>query len=348
MGEIVNDNTVFLSIVIPVYNVEKFVIRCLDSIYIQKFQSKFEVIVVDDCSTDNSLSLLYEYKKSHPDLIIIKHEKNLKLSVARKSGILVAKGLYVMHVDSDDFILPNAFEKLYNKIINFNPDVIVYNYLKQNNNQSFLVKLFDQEILTKDKLSIQKYFFGSVWNKVVKRKFFIDMIYGKESINSTEDLVYSTEVLLKVNTILLCHEALYVYSYNSDSITATVDPLSYMSNQLIVYENLNLVLSKYNANLDFKKNLINYLDKWIFLELFKLRLTDKLFERNDLFKLVSTISLTTKMDEQRMKKFIKAFNGDFYCLYEIGKRFNLHLMLSFINKYFQNKFKSLFFYCRIL
>ena len=92
-----------ISIIVPVYNVEKFLERCLDSIFKQQFSSVFEVIAVDDCSTDNSLHVLKEYQKREKRLIIIEHEINKKLSCASKTGIRASTGDYIMHVDSDDW-----------------------------------------------------------------------------------------------------------------------------------------------------------------------------------------------------------------------------------------------------
>ena len=100
-----------VSVLIPVYNVEKYLERCLDSILKQTL-TKIEIICVNDGSTDNSLSILKEYQKKDSRIIIVNKE-NGGLPSARNAGLDRAEGKYVGFVDSDDYIEPNMFQKLY-------------------------------------------------------------------------------------------------------------------------------------------------------------------------------------------------------------------------------------------
>lgn len=102
-----------ISIVLPVYNVEKYLVRCLDTILDQTFKLDYEVICVDDGSTDNSGKILDKYAKKNPKIKVI-HQENLGLSEARNTGLKHVKGKYTMFIDSDDFIAKNALEGLYN------------------------------------------------------------------------------------------------------------------------------------------------------------------------------------------------------------------------------------------
>lgn len=131
MDKTVSKVTPDISIIIPVYNVEKYLIRCLDSVFKQKFSGSIEVIAVDDASTDNSLSLLYEYQKEENRLQIVEHKVNQKLSVARLTGMKKSTGEFVMHVDSDDWLQDNSLESLYLKCREVDADVVVYNYIKE-------------------------------------------------------------------------------------------------------------------------------------------------------------------------------------------------------------------------
>lgn len=213
---------VSISIIIPVYNVENYLYRCLDSIYKQEFCMNYEVIAVDDGSTDNSLILLKKYAKSKENLKVIEHDINKSLSQARTSGMLVAKGDYIMHVDSDDWILPGTLNGLYNKMLSTDADVITFNYLRQNSNgKSTLINKISQEFTETNKIKIQKYFVGAIWNKIVKREFIQDLIYMQKSINHAEDLIYATEILIRANKFVFITDPYYVYFENLNSLTKT-------------------------------------------------------------------------------------------------------------------------------
>ena len=115
------------SVIVPVYNKEKYVEHCINSILNQDFNEKFEIIAIDDASTDKSLLLLENIAKNRKDdrLKIIKHAKNKGQVLARRAGIDASKGDYVMHVDADDWLLNGAFECIYTIAKQFDPDIIV-------------------------------------------------------------------------------------------------------------------------------------------------------------------------------------------------------------------------------
>lgn len=107
-----------LSIVIPIYNVEKFVYKCLESVFNQNISDKdYEVIVVNDGTKDNSMSIVREFQKCHSNMIIINQE-NQGLSVARNQGLFIAKGQYIWFVDSDDFIEANCLKGIKSSLSN--------------------------------------------------------------------------------------------------------------------------------------------------------------------------------------------------------------------------------------
>ena len=125
-----------ISIVIPVYNVEKYVSQCLDSV-INQTEEDIEIIVVEDKSTDGSLGIIEEYAKKDKRIRIVKHIHNMGLSKARKDGTLMASGEYVMHLDSDDYIELDACEKLYKFVREKSVDIVQFGtYLEYGNNVS--------------------------------------------------------------------------------------------------------------------------------------------------------------------------------------------------------------------
>ena len=111
-----------VSVIVPVYNVEKFINRCVDSILSQTFKD-FELILINDGSKDKSLEIIEKYRVDKRVRIFT--QKNQGPAVARNFGISVAKGSYIMFIDSDDYIDPDYIETYYNKIKNCHYDVVV-------------------------------------------------------------------------------------------------------------------------------------------------------------------------------------------------------------------------------
>ena len=119
-----------ISVVVPVYNVEKFLERCLNSIVNQTFKD-IEIICVNDGSTDNSRKILDKYT-NYSNIKII-DQINAGLSEARNTGLLNAKGEYIAFIDSDDYIDPNFFEVLYNTAFEKNSDIECAGIIRENN-----------------------------------------------------------------------------------------------------------------------------------------------------------------------------------------------------------------------
>ena len=112
-----------ISVIVPVYNVEKYIKKCLDTIISQTF-SDIEIICVNDGSTDSSRKILEEYKNKDSRIIII-DKKNGGLSSARNAGMKVAMGEYISFIDSDDWIEETMLEKLYNNMTTLNTDITI-------------------------------------------------------------------------------------------------------------------------------------------------------------------------------------------------------------------------------
>lgn len=129
-----------ISIIIPVYNTEKYLKECLDSVYELNLDNK-EIILINDCSTDDSLKILDEYKEKYKkNTIIVNHKVNQGLSAARNSGIEIAKGKYLFFLDSDDFIDSVELDKFFNEALKTNVEILVgnyYLYYQKNNIKKF-------------------------------------------------------------------------------------------------------------------------------------------------------------------------------------------------------------------
>ena len=118
-----------VSIIVPVYNVEAYLERCLDSLVNQTLQD-IEIIVVNDGTKDNSQAIIDEYVKNYPGKVYGYIKENGGLSDARNYGIPYAKGEYVAFVDSDDYVDVTMYEKLYNKAVEQGSEMVVCGYFK--------------------------------------------------------------------------------------------------------------------------------------------------------------------------------------------------------------------------
>ena len=168
-----------ISIIIPVYNVEEYLPKCLDSVINQTLKD-IEIICINDCSTDNSLEILENYVKKDSRIIVLNQEKNQGQGAARNRGLQIASGEYVGFVDSDDWVENDYFEKLYNAAIKYNADIATVNMLKHKKyykkynvfHKKYLLKSDIQEKikLYSDK---KKYFFYAI-NKIFKTSIIKD------------------------------------------------------------------------------------------------------------------------------------------------------------------------------
>ena len=212
-----------ITIIVPVYNVEKYLRRCLDSIIKQSYKN-LEIILVDDGSTDNSLAICNEYKAKDNRIIII-HKENGGLSSARNAGLDIATGEYIGFVDSDDEILENMYETLYKNIKETNCDIAAGRFimiLSDGEEQLPPYNTDDKDIVIMSGIDRWFYLYLS-WvaivqvNKLFKRHIF-------ENLRFKEGAYYEDEYIIhleyeKAKRIVYVPTVLYRYYYRDDSIT---------------------------------------------------------------------------------------------------------------------------------
>lgn len=236
-------NSIKFSIIIPVYNVEKYINECVDSVLNQTY-TNFEIILVDDGSTDSSPQICDSYAEKDNRIKVI-HKKNGGLSSARNAGMENMTGDYVLFLDSDDFWNNDkALENLYIIIIEENADVICYGYKEffENTNESKNVicipEISFNGLLREDILEIlltNGIFTSSACCKAIKTKLIIDNnIYFVENITS-EDIDWSARVLLNAKAYALYNDCFYAYRQREGSITHSVkyENLKMLSNNII-------------------------------------------------------------------------------------------------------------------
>ena len=213
-----------ISIIIPVYNAEKYLSRCLDSVVNQTYK-KLEIIVVDDGSTDNSRKILEKYKK-RDNRIVLLYKDNGGQSSARNIGLKRAKGEYIGFVDSDDYIVDNMYEFLKNMIEQYHADIAMCDYtrkkikLNKGWNEKKIVQYRDEDIsMLFYRLRGEKSFY-SVWNRLYRKKLLlgINFIEGK----TTEDVLFTYDVYKKASKVVYSSLKKYMYYTNQTGITRNV------------------------------------------------------------------------------------------------------------------------------
>ena len=198
-----------VSIIVPVYGVEKYIDKCLDSLVKQSLK-EIEVIVVNDGTKDNSQKIIDKYVKKYPDKIKSYIKENGGQGSARNYGLKKASGEYIGYVDSDDFVEKDMYKKLYNKAKENNYDIVVCgNYNVSEDYQNKNIDAFINNYNT----DLENIFFGkmAVWNKIYKRDILIkNKLEFKEKV-WYEDLAFTLKAIMNSNTFAFIDEPLYDY-----------------------------------------------------------------------------------------------------------------------------------------
>lgn len=213
-------NEIAVSVIVPVYNVEKYLARCLDTLINQRLNN-IEIICVNDGSTDNSARVLDEYSKNDSRIIVI-NQQNGGLSVARNTGMKYAKGEYIGFVDSDDWVDLDFYEKLYNAAIRNECDIAVADFIRQHpKRKKKRLNIKEEKVYEtpEDKyLACKTYREGCVWNKIYKTEFlkeikleFVPGMYYEDRDFTVRSLYYSKKLVTVPDTY-------YDYFVNPKSI----------------------------------------------------------------------------------------------------------------------------------
>lgn len=205
-----------ISIIVPVYNAQNYLDKCLNSIINQSYK-KIEIILINDGSTDNSKEICDKYIKND-DRIILINQNNSGVSKSRNNGLKKANGKYIVFVDSDDFLDKNMILKLYKNVKKHG--IAKCNYYIIKKNKTIKKEELDKDISSKE--FINKYLNnevgGFIWSWMFEKKL-LDNIKFKEDLHYMEDSLFLLNVLGKVKNIALVSDCLYGYTINQSSIT---------------------------------------------------------------------------------------------------------------------------------
>ncbi len=236
------------SILVPVYNVENYIEQCVESLLSQTFEGEYEIILVDDGSTDNSGIVCDNYAQQYPDKIKVIHKENEGQLATRLLAIKNAHGEYCLFADSDDFVEPDLLQVVNETIeVNNSPDMVIYSFRYYENGEykKRSIDIPDKLFYETEKIYFYEQLMGtptysSLWTKTVKTDILkkdrndYSKYYGK---NMGEDWFHSIYMITTANSIVCINKPLYNYRTNLNSISKSLSVEGINKfNMLHVYE----------------------------------------------------------------------------------------------------------------
>ena len=214
-----------VSVIMPVYNVEQYLPKCLASIVNQTLND-IEIICVNDGSTDNCPKILEEFK-SKDDRIKIINKENGGVSIARNAGLEIASGEYIGFIDADDYIDENFFELLYNEAKENDADVACGGIKRENDGQTHFFINYSQMVITNDiydKINFSKIVqFSFVWNKIFRHSFLKENELKFMPNVNFEDIIFSAQFTMKSDILVCVPNTFYHYVKRNESISQHMD-----------------------------------------------------------------------------------------------------------------------------
>ena len=311
-----------VSIVIPVYNVEKYLKQCLDSIINQTLKN-IEIICVDDGSTDNSLNILKEYANKDTRFIILQQE-NLHAGIARNAGLKIAKGKYIIFLDSDDFFELDMLEKMYNKIIQDDSDMVACGFYKYDNNtkktknRAILDTFINKSPFNPLDLKLDIFNFTNLapWTKLFKKSIFVDNNIKFEDYICCNDLTCVCLAIACCKKVSVLKESYIFYRANqTNNITSNrgkhfecvinaINKLQLELKRLNIYQILEKpFLQRAKNSLKYELSLCQDKEKLKYLDIGKTILTPKLY--NILYSLICNPKVSIIIPVYNSEKYLE-------------------------------------------
>ncbi|MDE7430493.1 MAG: glycosyltransferase family 2 protein [Lachnospiraceae bacterium] len=202
-----------ISIIMPVYNTANYLKESLGSLLRQTY-TEFELICVNDASTDDSFSILREFQQRDARLVIVEHDINRGAAVSRNDGLKIAKGEYVIFLDSDDYFYQDMLEVSYQYAVEKNADIVIFGSETMENGVLRKASCHYQCIDSVDKKLL---FLPTIrhvpWDKLVKKRILLDHKIWFQDIPTNNDIFYSFAVILMAERIIVCSKELLQYRY---------------------------------------------------------------------------------------------------------------------------------------
>ena len=316
-----------VSVVIPVYNVEKYLRQCLDSVINQTYKN-LEIICINDCTTDSSDKILEEYAKKDSRIIVKKNSENLGLGLSRNEGIKIAKGEFIHCLDSDDWMELNAYETIL-KYFDKDVDAVRFTYLSHNQTNGKVEHINSpQKDLLYKKVNIYdnpecfKLWSPSAWIKVYRREFIINNNLYYNDYRCLEDIEYAIRAALKAKNLIFIENPLLNYraARKGSLLTKRTDYVNNILKDTVWANNVSdkLPLNVKTAILNYIYEMLvmnavdaYYLNKMSFgeiKEMFRQNIDTDIFKENDIFNAQFAVKLCKRVLDNNHFKFFMSYN----------------------------------------
>lgn len=217
-----------ISVIIPVYNAEKYIESCLNAVLGQSYEN-IEVIVINDGSTDNSLKIIKKLKDKRLKII---DRENCGAAYCRYQGAKIAKGKYIIFIDADDYIKPSYIKILHEQISKNKVDIVRCHFIKYKNGKGINEKsIIDEDKIFKKAnyepfiydLLYNSIYFNSMCKQIINADILKNISIKNYDINYGEDVLYEMQIINNSKSIMIINDYLYFYRQNENSITYTKD-----------------------------------------------------------------------------------------------------------------------------
>lgn len=257
-----------VSVIIPIYGVEKYIERCAESLFHQTLDD-IEYIFIDDCTLDNSMEILNRVIEKYPhrqsQIKVERMPQNGGLAAVRKYGIIFATGEYIIHCDSDDWVDIRMYELLYNHAIQKDSDLVICDYIITKGDRSS-ERLFRKNITDCSREALLKRLLTSsdlnpIWTALVKRNLYDNIMYPIGAMS--EDKTFMMQFVWMAKNVSYLSEALYYYFLSDTSILRTVNKEANIRKFKQVVDNRYIILNFFN-----RENIIvpqQQLDAFLFM-----------------------------------------------------------------------------------
>lgn len=239
-----------VSVIVPIYNVEKYLEKCINSLLSQTLED-IQIILVNDGSKDNSGNIAKEYEKNNKDRVIYVEKENGGLSDARNYGLKYATGDFIAFLDSDDYIEKNAYEEMYNKAIEENADYVECDFIWEFPNKIRV----DKQYPYKNKKEMLSFVRVVAWNKLIKRQLIIDNNLEFPKGLRYEDVEFTYKLIPFVNRFAYVDKPFIHYVQREDSIAnvqneRTAEIFTVLDNVIEFYKKNN-IYEEYRNELEY-------------------------------------------------------------------------------------------------
>lgn len=234
-----------ISVIVPCYNVERYLEKCLKSITSQSYKN-IEIVCVEDCSKDDTLKLLEKIKKEDSRIKVVKNKVNSGLAFSRNNGVKNASGKFISFIDSDDYVSEHFIEKLYSSLETKNADIAIANIVCVRNNKETIVNCY-----SKDKLGIiNNGYAASACNKLFKKEMIEKYPFEVGKLN--EDIASIIPLLYEANSISFAENEFYYYVQRDNSIQNS----SFNKRRFDIFDGVELALDRIDNDNEVKDILV--------------------------------------------------------------------------------------------